>query len=78
METPPYIRKKRSNTMPSTVKLRHPPASSPQVMPEINEHLMSLEDFLAESDRTPNRVSNNSSVYKELNLEMSVLNSRAQ
>jgi hypothetical protein len=55
METPPYMRKKRSNTMPSNVKLRHPPASSPQIMPDINEHLISLEDFLAESDRTPNR-----------------------
>ena len=69
METPPYIRKKRSNTMPGNVKLRHPPASSPQIMPDINEHLMSLEDFLAESDRTPNRVSHNSypSTQKHLN-----------
>ena len=25
-------------------------------MPELNEDLMSLEDFLAESDKTPNRV----------------------
>jgi hypothetical protein len=49
------MRKKRSNTMPTTVKLRHPPpASSPRVIP-ITEDLMSLEDFLAETDRTPNR-----------------------
>ena len=42
--------------MPTGVKLRHPPSSSPRVMSELNEDLMSLEDFLAESEKTPNRV----------------------
>ena len=43
--------------MPSSmVKLRHPPASSGRVGPGLSEDLMSLEDFLAESDKTPNRV----------------------
>ena len=43
--------------MPSSmVKLRHPPSSSGRVGPGLSEDLMSLEDFLAESEKTPNRV----------------------
>ena len=43
--------------MPNSVKLRHqPPSSSPKMLPGVSEDLMSLEDFLAESEKTPNRV----------------------
>ena len=56
----PFIRPRRgrSYTLPAGSKLKRPThASSPSFQPERTDELMSLEDFLAESDKTPNRVS---------------------
>lgn len=51
-------RKGRSYTLPGgMVRVRRPhAASSPNIGAEIPDDLMSLEDFLAESEKTPNRV----------------------
>lgn len=54
----PFVRPRRgrSYTLPAGAKIRHPThASSPGFEPERTDELMSLEDFLAESDKTPNR-----------------------
>ncbi len=57
LEGSPFLRprKGRSYTLPAGVTRPHA-ASSPSVQPESVDDLMSLEDFLAESDKTPNRV----------------------
>lgn len=60
MDGSPFLRprKNRSYTMPSVKYNKHTHASSsPSVEAELADDLMSLEDFLAENDKTPNRVS---------------------
>ena len=54
----PFLRprKPRSYTMPAGMKRPHSHASIPSIEQERIDELMSLEDFLAESDKTPNRV----------------------
>ena len=59
-EGSPFLRQKksRSYTLPGLgpVKLRHGPAPSPSLEPDRADNLLSLEDFLAEANKTPNRV----------------------
>ena len=62
LEGSPFMRprKVRSYTLPGmgAVKMRRGQASaaSPSVEPEKSDGLISLEDFLAENDKTPNKV----------------------
>ena len=66
-EGSPFLRQKksRSYTLPGIgpVKLRHGPAPSPSMEPDRADNLLSLEDFLAEANKTPNRVSKCNIVY---------------
>ena len=59
-EGSPFLRQKksRSYTLPGIgpVKLRHGPVASPSMEPDRSDNLLSLEDFLAEANKTPNRV----------------------
>ncbi len=56
----PFIRprKNRANTLPGGVKLRHAHigASSGFEPERLDNNLITLEDFLAESEKTPNKV----------------------
>ena len=64
MDGSPFLRQKktRSYTLPGigAVKMRHGhshAAASPVIEPErSSDNLISLEDFLAESEKTPNKV----------------------